>query len=279
MPEALAWVYFPPEIRLMILSTIAQQKYPGWASLASVCREWQNVVEKVNFYRIKVQVSCLDDFEQIFSPQRTNIIHHICFTIELPRYTSRCCSKRNSRPIRISSICSEGIWKLFSILSNWEPANHLTLEINVYSPSDCEHWFKNIQLSSDNTDDDEDVMIPHHGPHHGPHHDPPHGWKYGQQVKAPPRSAISRIFRPIRLAFHNTLPRVNTVTCLIIRRQLRRCISLSGLSLLLNSLGRLEHISYEPWAPLEATKREFHDRGMHSLTPIALIYLLLTLKK
>lgn len=244
----------------MILSTIAYQKYPGWASHASVCKEWQYVLEKANFYKIKLRVSCLDDFESIVSLQKRELIHHIYLNVELPRYTSTCCSKRRSPSIKISSIVSNGIWKLFSILSTWRPATHLALEINVYSPSDCEHWFKNLSLSSDdfkhNIDDipvAERTMIPYH--------DLQHGWEHGQRVKAPPRSAVLQLYRPIRLVFYELLPQVKAVTCLIIRRQLRRCISLSGLSLLLGSLNGLEHISYEPWAPYEAANREFHDRG------------------
>lgn len=247
----------------MILAIIASQKYPGWASLASVCREWQHVLEKVNFYKLKLRVSCLDDFEKIISPQKREIIHHICLNVELPRYESTCCSKRRSPSVRIGSIVSDGICKLFSILSTWRPANNLALEINVYSPSDCEHWFKNLYLSSDDVEHDEDAM-PDAERTRIPFHDPQHGWMHGQQVKAPPKSALLRLFRPILLVFHETLPRVEAVTCLIIRRQFRRCISPLGFGLLLSSFNRLEHISYEPWAPYEAVYTEIRDRGMHS---------------
>lgn len=88
-------------------------------------------------------------------------------------------------------------------------------------------------------------MIPHHG----------------HQVKAPPWSALLRLYRHIQLVFHETLPQVKAVSCLIMRRQLRRCISPGGLRLLLGSLNGLEQISYEPWAPYEGAEREFHDRG------------------
>lgn len=259
-PEALAWISLPAEIRLMILSIIAHQKYPGWASLASVCKEWQYVLEKINFYKIRLRVPCLDDFENIVSPYKREIIHHLCLDVVLPRYTSTCCSKRSSPSVKNSSIVSDGIWKLFSILSNWRPANNLALEINVYSPSDCEHWFKNLYLSSDDVEHDRDAM-PDAWSSRILHHDLQHGWMHGQQVKAPPRSAMQRLFRPIQLVFHEILPRVQAVTCLIIRRQLRRCISPSGLGLLLSRFDRLEHISYEPWAPYEDTDREFRDRG------------------
>ncbi|KAI1651143.1 uncharacterized protein F4817DRAFT_366713 [Daldinia loculata] len=227
--KALTWISFPAEIRLMILATITHQKHPGWGSLASVCKEWQRVLEKVNFYKIKLRVSCLDNFEHIVSPQKRGIIHHICFNVELPRYTSTCCSKRRSPSVRISFMVSGGIWKLFSILSTWTPANNLTLEINVYSPSNCEHWFKNIYLSSDDVEHGKDGM-PGVWRTGIPFHDLQHGWVH-----------------------------VKAVTCFVIRRQLRRCISQSGLGQLLSRFDRLEHISYEPWAPYEDVTREFRD--------------------
>ncbi|KAI1469211.1 uncharacterized protein F4812DRAFT_470273 [Daldinia caldariorum] len=241
--KALAWTSFPAEIRLIILATIANQKHPGWASPASVCREWQHVLEKANFHKIKLRVPCLDEFEHIAAPQKRELIRHICLNVELPRYTSTCCSKRRSPSARISSIVSDGIWKLFSILSTWGPANNLALEINVYSPSDCEHWFKNIYLSSDDVEHHEDAM-PNAWRTGSQYHDPQHGWMHGQQIKGPPRTALLQLFRPIR-------------------RQLRRCISPLELGLLLSSFDRLKHISYEPWAPYEVANKEFHLIGLY----------------
>jgi hypothetical protein len=155
---------------------------------------------------------------------------------------STCCSKRHSPSVKISSIVSDGVWKLFSILSTWKPANSLALEINVYSPSDCEHWFKNLYLSSDDVEHDGDAM-PKEWRTGIMYHDLQHGWMDGHQVNAPPNSAMLRLFRPIRLVFHEMLPQVKAVTCFTMRRQLRRFISPSGLSLLLSRFDRLEHIS------------------------------------
>lgn len=260
--KALKWTSFPAEIRLMILSIIAHQKHPGWASLASVCREWQYVLKKVNFHKAKLRVSCLDDFECFISTRKREMIHHICFLVELPRYTSTCCSKRSSPSKRISSVVSNGIWRLLSILSHWEPAVHLALEINVYSPSDCEHWFKNFYLSTDDVEHDGDAT-PDACKAMTPHHDLQHGWVHGQRVKGPPRSAVLRLFRPIYLVFHETLPRVEAVTCLIIRRQLRRCVSPWGLGRIIGALKGLESISYEPWAPYRAADKELEDLGAY----------------
>lgn len=69
----------------MILEIFVNQKQPEWASLASVCREWQHVLEKANFRKVKLGVYCLDDFGRITTPQTKEIIQHICFDTELPR--------------------------------------------------------------------------------------------------------------------------------------------------------------------------------------------------
>ncbi|KKP06624.1 hypothetical protein THAR02_01221 [Trichoderma harzianum] len=247
-----SWEYLPLEIRILILGKLANQKHPGWASLASVCKEWQDVLEKINFHKISLQVSCLDDFA-LLSPQTRKLVHHIYFRVELPRYTYKCCSKRRSRLIDINPIVTDAISKLFSILSSWEPAGNLALELNVYSPSDCEHWFKNIHLSSDNVDHEEDATPTTWT-------DPQHGWFHGQQVEDPPDFAIQRLFKPIRLNLRESLPQVKAVTRLIIRRQLRRCISVGSFARMFRKLNHLEQISYEPWAPYDDDQRDWENQ-------------------
>ncbi|KAI1110266.1 hypothetical protein F5Y14DRAFT_444123 [Nemania sp. NC0429] len=255
--KALVWMRLPAEIRLMVLEAIASQKNPGWASLASVCREWQHVLERANFHKIKLGISCLDGFERVATIQKREIIRHVCLNVTIPPTYF---SKKRSQSVRIGSMVSRGIWKLFSILSTWTPTNDLALEINVHSPSDCKYWFKNIYVCSDNTEHYEDATPEtwRTGPRY---HDPKHGWIHGQQVRRPPRAAIQRLFRPIPLWFPMRLPQVKAVNCLIIRRQLRRSILPSGLDELVRSLDRLENISYEPWAPYDSNCRYYFGRG------------------
>ncbi|KAK2026914.1 hypothetical protein LX32DRAFT_665009 [Colletotrichum zoysiae] len=164
-----------------------------------VCRTWlrmtpddvrvpvrQQALEKVNFYKLKLGVSCLDDFESFISPRKRDIIHHICLNIELARYSSLCCSKRRS------PIVSDGIWRLLSILSTWKPATHLALEINVYSPSDCEHYFKNLFLSTDDVEHDRGVT-PDAWRAMNLHHDPRHGWIHGKPVEVAPCHTVKKL--------------------------------------------------------------------------------------
>ncbi|KAL7937247.1 hypothetical protein V8C35DRAFT_277736 [Trichoderma chlorosporum] len=240
-----AWISLPPEIRRMILEAIANQKAPGWASLASVCREWQYVLEKANFYKIKLRPARLDDFKSIIPPQKRNLIHHICLTVELPHYRPLCCSIRPPLQDGYTSIVSEAICTLFSILSAWEPAEHLALEINVYSLSDNKHCIKNIYLSSDTAEVGEDAMP---DDWKAPlHHDPGHGWVKGQHVRPPARRDIKLLFTPIWLHFKSELPKVEAVTSFIIRRQFRRNFAPDSFRLILSKLPRLEHLSYEMW--------------------------------
>ncbi|PTB65064.1 hypothetical protein BBK36DRAFT_1204094 [Trichoderma citrinoviride] len=171
-PEGFKWASLPAEIRTIILQTIARQKHPGWAALASVCTEWQGVLEHANFQKLKLRVSCLDDFDRVASPQRRRIIRHICLDIKLPR---------------------DGVWKLFAILSAWEPAGDLALELNVNVPLDS--WRAEARC-----------------------HDLTHGWLHGRQVAGPPRPAIMKLFQPIFLWFQEPLPRVQAVTCFLMLR-------------------------------------------------------------
>ncbi|KAM5348805.1 hypothetical protein ACJ41O_008628 [Fusarium nematophilum] len=235
--KAFYWMSLPAEIRLMILEAITQQMHPGWASLASVCKEWQLVIEKRNFHRLKLRLSCLDDLERMIIRQR-ELVQHIWLDIELPEYSCRSCEKYESfsGSGRNRSIISSGIWKLFRILSAWKPAGGLTLELNAYSPSDSDHWFKNYYFSSDDEDDEDATSVQAND---CSWHDPQHGWINGQQVKTPPEPAVQRLFGMHSLSFKQELPQVDRVTFFVIRRQLRRQLPPGSLVLILDKLCRL----------------------------------------
>lgn len=112
-----SWMSLPAEIRFMILEAIAYQKCPGRDSFASVCKEWQLFIEKRSFYRLKLQVPCLDDFKYIVARQR-ELVHHIWLDIKLPKYSCRCCEwqESDSWASYNSSIITNGIWKCFLFL-------------------------------------------------------------------------------------------------------------------------------------------------------------------
>jgi len=251
--RTVTWTTLPQEIRLMILEEVARQKLPGWSSLASVNREWQFILERLNFNRLKLSSSktCLEKFQRLVIRQREHV-RHIWFTIELPKYKCSTCTKHSfvystSGPIR------NGIRRLFGILSTWEPAGSLTLELNVHSPSDSQHWFKNYHFSSEATST---------GPQESDYswHDPNHYWEQGKQVLPPPASAIHRLFQGTHVDMEK-LPRVDSVTSFTIRRQLRRRLSPMALVNLLGSFTRVEHLTYEPWRHWNTDSTKRHSQG------------------
>jgi hypothetical protein len=115
------------------------------------------------------------------------------------------------------------------------------LELNAYSPSDSEHWFKNYHFGPDDGDSiqcrQNTTTL----------HDPKHGWVSGKQIEAPSAKAILRLFSPTYLNLPGELPEVRAVTGFVLRRQLRRLIMPEALYFLWASLPRLESILYEPW--------------------------------
>ncbi|KAL7787129.1 hypothetical protein V8C37DRAFT_390738 [Trichoderma ceciliae] len=239
-----SWASFPVEVRLTILEEISRQKLRGWASCAAVCKEWQVFIEQKNFRRLKLRASCIGELGRV-SIRVRNLVQCIYLNIELPRYTCRFCRQTESRSCasRHSSIIRDTMLKLFHVLSTWQSTGHLILELNAYSPSDSEHWFKNYHFGLEH-EDNGDLVRQQEATTKW--HDPNHGWVNGQQVEAPRASAILRLFSPLCLSLPENLHEVHAVTGLVMRRQLRRQISLAALRFLLQRLPRLESIVYEP---------------------------------
>jgi len=193
--------------------------------------------------------------------RQRDLVQYICLNIELSRYTCRSCQQTESISwmSRYSSIIAHTILKLFSVLSTWQPTGRLILELNAYSPSDSEHWFKNYHFGLRHEDVGDLVQQQEATT---TWHDPKHGWVNGQQVEAPCASAILRLFSPLCLSLPKNLPEVHTVTGFVIRRQLRRQISLPALRLLWERLPRLESIVYEPWRVWRRSWKIMCDKGM-----------------
>lgn len=247
----------------MILEEITRQKDPGWASCAAVCKEWQFSIEKRNFHRLKLQGSCLDKFRRMIIRQR-DLVHHIQLDIQLPKYSCRTCEGTETHlwASRKCSIIRDAIWTLFAILSKWEPASDLTLELKAHSPSDSEHWFKNHDFASndDGTGAASSTKDGDSGEISSKWHDPKHGWVNGQRVKTPPWLTLLRLFQP-RPVFQITLPEVNAVTCLIIPRQFRCWLHPLDVWLISRSLCRLERLVYEPLRSPWKSRQTVSDDG------------------
>ncbi|CAG9972365.1 unnamed protein product [Clonostachys byssicola] len=254
------WDYLPPEVRAMILEELG--KHPQKASYASVSREWQAVIEKSTFHRLKLKENCLDELDQITEHQR-GLVRHICLDIELPTYTCICCKRLESETGRRNQnkLATRAICKLFSKLSTWEPTREgLTLELNAYSTSDKEHWLKACYLGTLEEDRLLDSGLPIST---NEIDDPDHGWVQGKRVSLPPKEAIRRIYGGINIKFYRQLPQVQAVTKFLLGRQCRRQWTPPTLQQIWEKLPRLEEIVYEPWRLFEKPLQDFQRDGQY----------------
>lgn len=245
----------------MILELLTQHQ--RLCMYATVSKEWQIMIEKKTFHRLKLKQSCLDDFERLVKRQR-GLVRHVWLNIELKRYTCRCCRQWESMTWthQNNKIIVPAIAKLFSILSTWKPAKEgLTLELNAYSPSDPEHWFKNCYFGASGEDEILGSEYPSQDNTAGIH-DPEHGWRDGVQVSAN-SGAIRRPYAQISIKFQDELPQVKAVTKFLLRRQCRRQWAPATLWYLWSKLPRLEDIVYEPWQLFEKDVQDaIWERGM-----------------
>ena len=252
-----AWQSLLPEIRNIILKQLARDDTT--AIYASVCKEWRNFFGKRNFSHLKIPPSDLDFVDQL-SQGSTRQVDHIWLNIELKRYTCRICRRIESptRSYLNDRIIVEAVVKLFSVLARWDHNQHLTLELNAYSPSDSEHWFKTCYFGAPG-EEKFDIT-----PKSKDFHDPQHGWEDGRVVKPPADRALARPFAiPYGAGFGTDEPRlpiVRAVTKFVLRRQCRRQIDPLMLSQLWCRLPRLEEISFEPWQSFYGGLQEICDQ-------------------
>ncbi|KAF4339333.1 f-box domain protein [Fusarium beomiforme] len=233
------WYFLPAEVRCMILGALTV--HDNIAPYASVSTEWRNFIEKKIFSHLRLHPLCLYRLEELDDHYRRKV-DHLWFNIEIGRYTCRSCRNRESETLAfsISRIVDQSISRLFSILKHWR--SPLTLELNVYSPSDSEHWFKKCYFGA--PEEDKFECRPHSS---GPLHDPLHGWYEERVTGAPPDDALRRPFGMSTLRFRDGLPFVQAVNKFVLRRQCRQQLDAGALSDLLFKFPNLEEIVYEPW--------------------------------
>lgn len=132
----------------------------------------------------------------------------------------------------------------------------LGVELNTFSPSDSEHWFKALDAQIDRESEQQQQEATARW------HDPKHGWIDGRQVESPSLFAMSRLFGSACQKFTESIPEVQAVTQLVIRREYRRRIIPSVLMQLLQKLPQLQILAYEPWRLFCEYRNIRWDKGM-----------------
>lgn len=147
-------------------------------------------IEPKNFRRLNLGANCLDAFE-LMAIRHRPLVEVILLNVKLPRYSCQSCkmNESESEKKRNNEIISKAVFKLFTILSTWQPTKELMLEFNVYSPSESDHWFKNYYFGSKHEDAASESL--RQSPEStASWHDPEHGWVNGVRVKPPPRYSL-----------------------------------------------------------------------------------------
>ena len=194
-----SWHRFPAEIRLMVLKVLLQVGC-SLADFATVSREWQTIIERHNFSRIKLTSSRLANFGSMVHRNRGHV-SYIWLCLELQEYNCTECEPQDPDLWGLSNadntLITTAFLDLFSTLSVWEPDGNLLLDISVYSPSDSEHWFKYLTFEPDVASDvcgqdqhAEQLMLGKASDHH-------HGWIAGSQHPIPTSHAIYKVFEEI----------------------------------------------------------------------------------
>ncbi|KAI1827499.1 hypothetical protein F4861DRAFT_550406 [Xylaria intraflava] len=270
------WDCFPAEIRCMILDILLQDSC-SLAGLATVSREWQDIIERDNFARIKLTPSRLADFGSIVYRNRA-FVRYIWLCLELQEYNCPECepwdweSRGFSNPD--NTLIVKGLQNVFSALRTWEPNGSLVLDISVHSPSDSEHWFKYLTFGPD---------APLHAYDRNPSvwqtipdDDYQHGWVDGAPRHIITDRAIHKVFEDVmdQGPFRNDeqenrwwqeLPEIPAVTGIYLRQQNRRRWKPAALKQLFARFPRLQEIHYEPWRQWDDFHQELTDKAYQSL--------------
>jgi hypothetical protein len=269
----ISWHCFPAEIRLMVLEVLLQDGC-SLADLATVTREWQTIIERHNFSRIKLTSSRLANFGSMVHRNRS-LVCYIWLCLELQEYNCTECEPQDPESWGLSNadnaLITTAFLDLFSTLSVWEPDGSLLLDISVYSPSDSEHWFKYLTFEPDVASDmcgrdqhAEQSTLVKASDHH-------HGWIAGSRYSIPTSAAIDKVFEEImgegpfddeeqEGQWWQQLPLVPAVTGVLLRQQNRRRWKPAALAHMFARLPRLQEIHYEPWREWLDIQQQWTDQ-------------------
>ncbi|KAL7944683.1 hypothetical protein V8C42DRAFT_358365 [Trichoderma barbatum] len=268
-----SWYSLPAEIRALVLELLSTDGC-SLAGLATVSREWQMIIERHTFTRIKLTPSRLASFGSMTRRNRA-LVRYIWLCLELQEYDCSECSPEGPEEWLISISdnlqINTAFQDLFATLSTWEPNGNLLLDISVHSPSDSEHWFKYLTFEPDipsgecdQRRDPEQSML-------AKLNDQRHSWMDGRRASAPPVHAMLRLFKEVmgssqrKNPWRPRLPLVPAVTGVLLRQQTRRRWNLRALCFMFACLPRLEEVHFEPWVEWSNDEQVWTDRYFQTL--------------
>ncbi|KAI1471840.1 uncharacterized protein F4812DRAFT_449719 [Daldinia caldariorum] len=217
----MSWHDFPAEIRLTVLEILLQDGC-SLAGYATVSQEWQTIIERHNFARIKLTPSRLADFGPV--------THHM-----------------EGMNMEDSILISKALEDLFSTLSQCDPEGNLLLDISVHSSSDSEHWFKYLTFGPDILSDECGLNRREELPMLLKSDDQRHGWIAGSRASAPIMGEGPFDDDELEFQWLDQLPLIPSITGVLLRQQTRRRWKPKSLLHMFGRFPRLREIYYEPW--------------------------------
>ncbi|KAK0648709.1 hypothetical protein B0T16DRAFT_388891 [Cercophora newfieldiana] len=147
----MSWNKFPTEIRLMILELVRPSPtdtfQPENKHLQSrytrVCKEWQHFFEPGIFRQLFIRKDRISDLDKVTSrvPRRQHLVQETHLRIMLPEYNLKVSQPNQmtgSQARRRNAVFTKAIRSA----QIWEKG--IALSISTYSPSDCQHGFRDF---------------------------------------------------------------------------------------------------------------------------------------
>lgn len=257
-----SWGSLPPELRNEIIGLLPV--LGGRCSvLATIARDWQSIIEPLNFAEISLTVPRLaDPTSQAILFRKRSQIRYIWFRVELKQYDCSQCANTDRDSWGLDNIdnqlIADAFESLFTTLSAWQPRGDLVLDISVYSPSDNQHWLKYLSFCPDTEIGECSSRREHQQPGTTMINDPAHGWVAGRQVLAPQEHAIEKTFdeimgegpfddEPPEMQWWRSLPSVPVVGVVLLRQQTRRRWKPVALANMFTRFPNMHGLCYEPW--------------------------------
>lgn len=270
----ISWSRWPRHVRLLILQALCEDGC-SLAEFATVSREWQKIIEKHTFSRIKLTPSRLTNFSSIIHRNRS-LVNYIWLCVELEHYSSLEAYEVDSQFISERDLghVAKAIQTLLSILSRWEPNGELLLDISIYSPSDSKYLLKYLTFGPD-LPSNECLGLGHMDLADKAGQDWNH-WSATHKADRPIRKTLNSIYLedlPLddssredgvleqELEWWDRLPPVPAVTGVLLRQQTRRRWFSSTLEEMFDHFPRLNEVIYEPWRLPDRDSQGITDGG------------------
>ena len=282
----MGWNDLPSELRHMVFDHLIPEPviksrvgggpffYRPLSKYAAVAREWQLSFESATFKYLTIRQSDLPSLAKIVTEERRPLIHGLWMHVELPTYDCESCDMMESDEEAHDNnvIFTTAIWDLFNILSKWNsPADPkdrqaaFTLGLNVYSPSDREHHFRDHRFEDDGFFYYTGYRIISNGLFHDWYSDVRVNPGLGPKLRlfGKPLALDLRLIGEGSADPDRKLPTLDMICGLWVPRECYRAIP--QLDLIIGSLPKLQDLRVESWRPVTSVDDRLRDLDLRRM--------------